>query len=235
MDKRLESIMNNFDSMKIGLDDTFHFGCKQCGKCCIHREDILLNAKDLYNLSKALNLSPKQVVQQYCETYIGPDSRIPLVRLMPRGSVRRCPFLVNRKCSVHSLKPTVCAMFPIGRCIRLNRKTGPKHLQKLNIEYIHNNTSCGNNAEKHTVREWLSMFGIPIEDESFYTWHQTLLDVSDFVRKAEEKLSVETIEQIWGFIYVALYLCYNPEEAFLPQLQANSEKLLAALDSIPLK
>lgn len=27
---------------EIGLDDTFTFHCTQCGKCCIHREDILL-------------------------------------------------------------------------------------------------------------------------------------------------------------------------------------------------
>lgn len=39
MDPRLKSIIDNFDAMKIGLDDTFHFGCRQCGKCCINRED----------------------------------------------------------------------------------------------------------------------------------------------------------------------------------------------------
>ena len=46
MDPRLKSIIDNFDAMKIGLDDTFHFGCRQCRKCCINREDILLNAKE---------------------------------------------------------------------------------------------------------------------------------------------------------------------------------------------
>ena len=30
---------------EIGLDDTFTFHCTQCGKCCIHREDILLSPK----------------------------------------------------------------------------------------------------------------------------------------------------------------------------------------------
>ena len=32
---------------EIGLDDIFVFHCTQCGKCCIHREDILLSPKDL--------------------------------------------------------------------------------------------------------------------------------------------------------------------------------------------
>ena len=37
---------------EIGLDDTFTFHCTQCGKCCIHREDILLSPKDLFNIAK---------------------------------------------------------------------------------------------------------------------------------------------------------------------------------------
>lgn len=41
---------------EIGLDDTFTFHCTQCGKCCIHREDILLSPKDLFHIAKNLEL-----------------------------------------------------------------------------------------------------------------------------------------------------------------------------------
>ena len=57
MDNRLKYIMENYDDMTIGIDDAFQFGCKQCGKCCINREDILLNPKDLYNIAKELGLT----------------------------------------------------------------------------------------------------------------------------------------------------------------------------------
>ena len=40
---------------EIGLDDTFTFHCTQCGKCCIHREDILLSPKDLFNIAKKIS------------------------------------------------------------------------------------------------------------------------------------------------------------------------------------
>ena len=36
---------------EIGLDDIFVFHCTQCGKCCIHREDILLSPKDLFHIN----------------------------------------------------------------------------------------------------------------------------------------------------------------------------------------
>ena len=93
MDPRLKTIAENLDSWKLGLDDSFQFHCTACGKCCIDREDILLTPRDLYNASKALNMVPAEFVNTYCECYIGQDSRIPIVRLKPRGSIKRCPLL----------------------------------------------------------------------------------------------------------------------------------------------
>lgn len=49
MDKRLKEIVDNFDSMKIGVDEPFRFHCTMCGKCCINREDILLTPRDIYS------------------------------------------------------------------------------------------------------------------------------------------------------------------------------------------
>ena len=43
MSNKLKYIAENLDSLKIGLDETFKFNCTMCGKCCIDREDILLN------------------------------------------------------------------------------------------------------------------------------------------------------------------------------------------------
>ena len=115
MDNRLKEIVDNFDSLKIGLDEPFRFHCTMCGKCCINREDILLTPRDMYSMAKELQISPEELFKRYCETYIGHDSCIPIVRLKPRGSIKRCPLLKDRKCSVHKAKPGACAMFPIGR------------------------------------------------------------------------------------------------------------------------
>ena len=139
MDKRLLEIAENFDKMKIGLDDKFRFSCKQCGKCCTEREDILLTPFDLFRLSKKLNMTPNDFVEKYGETYIGDSSRMVIVRLKPRGSIRRCPLLKDRKCSVHDAKPRVCAMFPIGRAFRLDpKKRGTDQISTDSIEYIFN-------------------------------------------------------------------------------------------------
>ena len=108
-DPRLREIVEQYDRYKIGLDDSFRFHCTMCGKCCVNREDILLTPKDLFNIAKELGLTPVEVLEQYCETYIGDTSRIPLIRLKPRGEIKRCPLLKDHKCSVHKCKPVVCA------------------------------------------------------------------------------------------------------------------------------
>ena len=79
MDPRLKHIVDHYDTFKIGPDEPFPFHCVQCGKCCVHREDILLNPQDLFRMAKHLGQTPKDVVIHYCEVYTGPDSRMPPV------------------------------------------------------------------------------------------------------------------------------------------------------------
>ena len=88
MDERLKYIAENLKSLTLGVDDTFKFHCDMCGKCCINREDILLNPQDIYRMAKELKMEPKDMFIRYCETYVGDNSRIPIVRIKPRGSIK---------------------------------------------------------------------------------------------------------------------------------------------------
>lgn len=125
-DPRLQHIAENFDSMKRDINDTFRFHCTQCGKCCINREDILMSPQDVFKAAQALQMTPHDFVQLYCECYLGSSSRMPIVRLQPRGSIKRCPLLKDRKCMIHDAKPAVCAMFPLGRAIRIDKEDAEK-------------------------------------------------------------------------------------------------------------
>ncbi len=233
MDERLKDIVENLDSMKIGLDEPFKFHCDMCGKCCIHREDILLSPKDIYNMSKELGIKPEELFERYCEVYVGPDSRVPIVRLKPRGSVKRCPLLKNRKCMVHKAKPTVCAMFPVGRCIvAANPKEGLKDISQGKFQYIFSNPGCGDASETHTVREYLESFGIPVEDDFFLKWQQAVLDMGNFFRKIEKTVKHETMELVWRAAFIGLYLHYETGKDFMPQFEDNVKNFFDMLYSI---
>lgn len=233
MDERLKDIVNHLESMKIGLDETFKFHCTMCGKCCINREDILLSPRDIYNMSKELGIKPEEMFEQYCEVYVGQDSRVPIVRLKPRGSVKRCPLLKNRKCMVHKAKPTVCAMFPIGRCIIAdNQKKGLHDISKTHIQYIFNNPGCGDISEAHTVREYLESFGISVGDDFFLKWQQAVLDMGNFFRKMEKIVKQETMELVWTAAFTGIYLHYDIGHEFMPQFEHNVKNFFDMLHSV---
>lgn len=233
MDERALDIFNNLERMKIGLDDTFKFDCKMCGKCCIHRDDILLNPKDIYNMAKELNLTTEELIEKYCEVYIGQDSRIPIVRLKPRGSVHRCPLLKDRKCLVHRSKPTVCAMYPIGRCVILAGKTAAD-IDLDSVQYIFNRPDCkgSEGTETHTVREWLESFGIPVKDEFFIKWQKMVMDMGTVFRSIEKKMSEKTLEMLWNVAFIGLYLHYDTEQDFMSQFEENTQKFTELLHSV---
>ena len=228
MDKRLEAIIDNYDRMKIGLDDTFSFGCKMCGHCCINREDILLPPYDLYRMAKALGISVEQTVKQYCEIYIGGDSRFPIIRLKPVGKNRRCPLLKDNRCRVHQAKPTVCALYPIGRAVKLSKGELPES-ENTRAEYILQDVDCGIRKETHTVREWLQSFGIPADDKAFQLWQSTLIRACTVFRKAEHQVKDSVMLSAWNATVHILYINYDMDTAFLPQLKKNIKEFTELL------
>ena len=49
-------------------DDTFVVGCKQCGKCCRNRRDIILNPFDIFHISQATGKTLQEVINKYGES-----------------------------------------------------------------------------------------------------------------------------------------------------------------------
>lgn len=223
MNARMKYILNEFEKNQLGPDEPFKFHCTMCGKCCIKREDILLNPRDMYNLAKELGMTPHEVMNTYCETYIGSDSRLPVVRLKPRGEIRRCPLLKDRKCSAHNAKPTVCALFPIGRGIA-GEKGNIHSLTVKDIRHFFSEPGCGDDSETHTVREWLGEFGLSPEDEFFIEWQKCLFELSMCFCRLEKKLGAD-MGPIWSLTGSILYLMYDMEKPFEPQFSAHLGEL----------
>lgn len=233
MDDRLKYIGEHLEEMLIGPDEKFRFHCTQCGKCCINREDILLNPKDLYNIAATLSISQEEAVKQYCETYMGGTSRLPIVRLRPQGSIKRCPLLKDRKCMVHKAKPTVCAMYPLGRCLAISQDTMSRiETAELKPQFILNEVDCGDNAEEHTVREWLESFGIPVEDQYYIRWQRIAMLASKVIKSVEGSWTPHGLNMLLTLIYNVLYLGYDMDKEFEPQFEERAEELRTILVKI---
>ena len=219
---RLQEIAENLDRYLIGLDEPFQFKCRGCGKCCKNREDILLTSRDLFRIAKHFEKTPAEIVEEYCECYIGPSSRIPLVRLLPRGPAKACPFLADKRCQVHTCKPVVCALFPIGRIQKFSKEDGaPEELPG----YILQEVECGSRKKITTVRQWLEKFNIPVEDIFYAKWTMLISQISMAFAKLHPHLSERALQALQAKFGQLLYLEYNIAEEFLEQFLSNAEQV----------
>ncbi len=230
--KMKERNIELFKQSQLGLDDTFKFHCTMCGRCCINREDILLPPRDLYAMAKELNFTSKEFFDKYCEVFIGSDTRIPVVRLKPVGSVKRCPLLKDRRCSVHQAKPTVCALFPIGRFMLSEKSEGKLTKQKTGYFFV--NPGCGDDSETQTVRDWLNAFGIPLEDPFFKVWQDALINLSMEMQRIKKSVGGELMDDIWSMVFWVMYIDYDMKKDFMEQFTEKQYKMIALLKALPL-
>ena len=227
-------LFRDLESMTIGLDDTFKFHCDQCGKCCTHREDIILSPMDIFKMAKELKMTPVEFYREYCVFNIGEHTRMPIVRLASEGKDTHCVLLKNHRCSVHKVKPAVCAMFPLGRYMSFEKDDyNAESIDTSKVKYLLQPPECGDESETHTVRAWLSGFDIKLEDEAFVQWQKAISQFSNKFKELEKKQDMLTMMEIWFVVRVSLYLQYDTSKEFLPQFNYNVENLLKLLDDIP--
>lgn len=138
---------------------------------------------------------------------------------------------------IHDAKPAVCAMFPLGRAIRIDKEDAEKdELPPMKVEYIINPIDCGDYSETHTVKDWLEAFGIPLEDEYFLKWQKTISMLSPRIQKLEKMLDEDLLDKIISVIYIKLYLDYDLGVDFYPQFVKNADgcvEMLKTLLSMP--
>lgn len=216
----------NIDIEKLNYvtkEDTFNFHCTCCGACCRHREDILLNAYDIFRMMKHLKLSFQEFIEKYCECYVGHTSLLPVIRLRPKGTNRNCPLLSKGKCIVHEAKPVVCAMFPLGRLYNGETKE---------IQYFIQDVNCGAKDTEVKVEDWLNSFAI--NDQCFVIWTEITATLSMFLR---ENPMFQT-ELYYNLMFEIMYGSFNLEEDFVYQLQGRLlqvKKLIEVMKALPKK
>ena len=203
---------------------TFRFHCDQCGDCCRHRTDILLTPFDLNRIARHLGTKPQEVVERYCIVYVGESSRFPLVLLKAVGKDEACPFLKDNRCSIHQHKPTVCALFPLGRAMIYDRKADSGSRQERKLFYFLQDIRCGTKDETHTVKEWLGEFDLADSEVWFFAWSDALARLSVGIHALEKIVPERVMQMVFNTIFNTIYLNYYSGMDFMQQFRANAEK-----------
>lgn len=201
----------------IEKDDTFRFDCKMCGSCCRRRsEPIVVTGTDIFYIAKALGITPLEVTKDYVNWNVGPDSRLPIATLRERmdGS---CVLMRKSKCMVQSMKPVVCAIFPLGRMLQQGYNAYSYFLQP---------SVCpgSDSTVEHTLGEWLSGFNVEERDRLSIAWTKLFQSASIAMRK-NKHLSANDNDLIKGTLLFTLYVNYPLDQPFEVSVWCNAQIL----------
>lgn len=223
MEQEIKRLLKEHDMEIIGLDDPFDFKCRGCGKCCRNRHDIVLSPKDVFRMAKHLGVDIESFLDTYCKVTADSSGMAVVVSLKAVGGNDRCPFLDGRKCQVHAVKPTICALYPIGR-----KFDGgiPNSITDLNpsptVEYIHVQLDCEHKHRKQTVRAWLEHSGIPVNDAFYLDWNAHVTKMAWFIHIIKNREATDlTMQVVLEMFFQISYLNYDLEKDFAPQFEQN--------------
>ena len=207
----------------------FRFHCDQCGDCCRHRKDIILTPFDLNRIARHFGTTPKAIVDRYCIVYIGDSSRFPVVLLKPEGKDEACPFLKENRCSIHKHKPTVCALFPLGRALMYEQKNDGSDKREQKLFYFLQDTHCGTKDETHTVKEWLGEFDLADSEAWFLEWSSALEKLSLSLRELEPIVPESIMQMVYNSVFSEVYLDYHGGIGFMSQFRGNVDRTASML------
>jgi Fe-S-cluster containining protein len=106
-----ESVQNG-TLWKLGIDDSFRFSCKQCGRCCVNNT-IIVNTYDVIRMRNTLKMTTYEMVANDLLSFnVGPNSGMPIATIRFRridDGLSVCPFLapVYQAKSLEDLKSRI--------------------------------------------------------------------------------------------------------------------------------
>jgi hypothetical protein len=208
----------------LGLDDTFPFACKTdcgevCGKCCKNREDILLTGWDVFRLAHHFKCSNWEFIDKYCEVYPGSESKLPVVRLIPKPYQKTCVFLHKGLCSLHhtKAKPGLCRSYPLAKVTIPNGKSG------FHLNFV---PDCGVKGGTSVVRDWVGDIASDEHVESSEAWAEMLCKITPILQKYSKSKSPDAFLPIFKTAFEFMYTMYAGW-GFAEQCRDNTEVFCA--------
>ena len=146
------------DKVKVGTN-----GCAGCSKCCESDmgNTIVLTPYDIFSMTRGSGKTFDELLTNfYIELSMVDGLVLPNLK-MDKG----CQFLKDGRCSIHSFRPGICRLFPLGRIY--NEK---------GFDYILQTGECPvKDKSEVTVREWLGIDDITRNDAFINKWHRFLI------------------------------------------------------------
>lgn len=171
--------------------------CEGCSDCCRGMgSSIILDPMDLWRLQRGIHKDFQALLGAgYIELNIVDGMILPDLKM---DSARdACPFLDGQgRCSIHSWRPGICRLFPLGR-----------YYEENGFKYFIQIHECSRQDRgKIKIKKWLGIPNLKAYEEYILEWHRFLGQC----REALDTLSEENVRILTLYVLRRFY-----ETAFL--------------------
>ena len=193
------SLEDIWDGRTYGLNDMVKADtgkCVGCHKCCTGMgTSIILDPYDVWVLKENLKMSFQELLDEKKLELNMVDGLI--LPNLCMGEEDRCTFLNKEgRCSIHSVRPGMCRIFPLGR---VYDDEGFKY-------FLQKNECPRNNKSKVKVRKWIDVDNIEQNQKFILTWHRFIRNIGNRVIKLKAQNQSESVNDIAMFVLNSFYI-----------------------------
>lgn len=193
--------------------------CKGCFDCCKGMgESIVLDPYDVYRLTNGLQMSFEQLLAKHIELNVFHGMILPNLKM--REDTDTCAFLNEEgRCSIHSLRPGICRLFPLGRCY-----------ENGSFQYFLQIHECRNEQRtKVKVKKWIDTPDLKQNDTFILAWH-------DFVTELQEQMMQRSDEALFKkvnlFLLQQFFIEPYRQEDFYKQFEERLKKAKEVVETL---
>lgn len=195
-------------------------GCNGCSDCCHGMgTSITLDPYDVFYLCKGLNSTFDVLLSGPVELSVADGIILPNLK-MNEGTESCCFLNSEKRCSIHSFRPGICRLFPLGR-----------YYEEHSFRYFLQTRECSYpNKSKIKIKKWLGIDHLKEYEQFINDWHYFLKPLQEYTMITDDS---EKIKQISMYLLQMFYLTpYQLTEDFYPQFYMRLKKAMEYTDSI---
>ena len=191
--------------------------CKGCSSCCQRMgKSIVLDPLDIYRLTTGLNCKFEDLLLDKLDLNVVDGIILPNLKMSKKGE--SCAFLNEEgRCSIHSIRPGICRIFPLGR-----------FYENGGFQYFLQVNECKKqNRTKVKVKKWIDTPDL-VKNEAFINrWHYFLKSLGNRL----PSLSEEKVKQINMYILNAFFVTlYETGRDFYEQFEERIQSAEQYID-----
>lgn len=178
------------DLARLGCND-----CMGCSSCCEKMGDtIVLDPLDVRRITKHLNNDFQSLIGSYIDLRIVDGVCLPGIKM--NDTTNACGFLKDGRCSIHSIRPGICRLFPLGRAY-----------EDGSFYYFLQKDECEvKNRSKVKISKWIGEDDIESYEEFVLNWHNFLIRIREMVAKMDDLEEIRAASMtVLGNFFVASY------------------------------